>query len=110
MPRRTKLLARCAAVAILAAAASRAHADDTTAPRYKLTLGRYHDAQTGGATDLNLRLDDDWVARALGRNDRFVDGERDIARADGYIEAGEVLLALVFEQVHAVSFSASIVW
>ena len=93
MPRRNKLLARCAAVAILAAAASRAHADDTTAPHYKLTLGRYHDAQTGGATDLNLRRSFSTGNAWLGYYNASDVGERQWRLgADGSVDLSAVRL------------------
>lgn len=43
------------AAAVLASAAHSVRADDNSAPAYKLTVGRFQDAQTGTANDLNLR-------------------------------------------------------
>ena len=52
-------------------------------------------------TDLDLSLDNDRVAGRFGHGDGLVDSEGDTAGAHRDAEAGEVLLALVFEQIHA---------
>jgi hypothetical protein len=51
-------------------------------------------------TDLHLRLDDDRVAGRLGDLHRLVDGVGDSTRRHRNAELGEVLLALILEQVH----------
>jgi hypothetical protein len=55
------------------------------------------------SSHLDLGLDDDRVAGGLGGRDRLVDGVGLVARAHRDVEAGEVLLALVFEQIHVFS-------
>jgi hypothetical protein len=62
--------------------------------------GQFDATRLAAPTDLHLRLDDDRIAGALGGGDRLVDGVGDVARRDRDVEAGEVLLALVLEQVH----------
>ncbi len=52
---------------------------------------------------LDLGLDDDRVAGLLGGGDRLVDGVGDAAGRHRDAVAGEVLLALVLEQIHACS-------
>ena len=51
--------------------------------------------------DLHLGLDDDRVAGLLGCGHRLIDGVGDAAGGHRDAVAGEVLLALVFEQIHA---------
>ncbi len=51
--------------------------------------------------DLDLGLDDDRIAGLVGLDYGLVDGVGDAPRRDGDAVAGEVLLALVFEQVHS---------
>ena len=63
-------------------------------------VGELDAARLAPATDLHLRLDDDRVAGLLGLGDGLVDGLGHATRADGDAEAGEVLLALVLEQIH----------
>ena len=50
--------------------------------------------------DLHLGLDDDWVPDRVGLADGLVDGVGHAAGRDRNTEAGEVLLALVLEEIH----------
>jgi hypothetical protein len=47
--------------------------------------------------DLNLRLDDSWIADRLGGLDRLVDGRGGAPAGHRYAVAREQLLSLVFE-------------
>ena len=78
------------------------HAEDVAGVGAHLVgvVGELDAAGLAAAADLHLRLDDHRVAGRLGRGDRLVDGVGDAARGDRDVVAGEVLLALVLEQVH----------
>ena len=82
------------------------HAEDVPGVQADLVgvVGELDPARLAAAADLDLRLHDDRVAGRLGLRDRLVDGLGDAAGADRDPEAGEVLLALVFEQIHRSSF------
>ncbi len=56
------------------------------------------------AADLHLGLDDDGVAGGVGSGDRLVDRVGRATGADRDVVAGEVLLPLVFEQIHVDAF------
>ena len=64
-------------------------------------VGELDAAGLAAAADLHLGLDDDRVAGGLGLGDGLVDGDGDAAGAHRDAVAGEVLLALVLEQIHA---------
>ena len=64
-------------------------------------VGELDPAGLAAPADLDLGLDDHRVARRLGRGDRLVDRVGRRHRADRDAVAGEVLLALVLEQVHS---------
>ena len=68
-------------------------------------VGELDAAGLATAADLHLGLDDDGVPGSLGLGDRLVDRDGDAARTHGDAVAGEVLLALVFEQIHAAAHS-----
>ena len=78
------------------------HPDDVPGVQADLVgvVGQLDAAGLAAATDLHLRLDDDRVAGHLGGGDGLVDRVGHVARADRDVEAGEVLLALVLEQIH----------
>ena len=66
-------------------------------------IGQLDAAGLATTTDLHLRLDDDRVPGHLCGGDGLVDGVRHVAGADGNVVTGEVLLALILEQVHTPS-------
>ena len=79
------------------------HAEDVPGVGAHLVgvVGELDAAGLAPATDLDLGLDDDRVAGRVGLGDGLVDGDGDAAGADRDAVAGEVLLALVFEEIHA---------
>ena len=79
------------------------HAEDVPGVGADLVgvVGELDAARLAAPADLHLRLDDDRVPGGLGGCDRLVDGVGDVAGADRDVEAGEVLLALVLEEIHA---------
>ena len=87
------------------------HAEDVPGVRAHLVgvVGELDATRLPASADLHLGLHDHRVARLVGLNHGLVDRHRHAARRHGDAVPGEVLLALVFEQVHAVSLSASIV-
>ena len=66
-------------------------------------VGELHAAGLAAPADLHLRLHDDRIADAVGGRDGVVDGLGDLAGGDRDAVAGEQLLALVLEQIHATS-------
>src|SRR5207253_2104316 len=68
-------------------------------------IGQLNAAGLAPAADLDLCFDDDGVAGPVGSSDRVVDGVGGAAGGDGDAVLREVLLALVFEEVHAVAYS-----
>ena len=78
------------------------HAEDVAGVRADLVgvVGQLDAAGLAAAADLHLGLDDDRVAGGFGLRDRLVDGVGHAAGADRDAVAGEVLLALVLEQIH----------
>src|SRR5487761_1221286 len=69
--------------------------------------GQLDASRLSPATHLDLGLDYDRVANPVGPLDDLVGGHRYAAGRHGYPEAGEVLLTLVFEQVHGLSLKGS---
>jgi hypothetical protein len=65
-----------------------------------LVVGELDAARLAATTDLHLRLDDDGIPGLVGLLHRLVDGVGGPARAHRNVVTGEVLLALVFEEVH----------
>ncbi len=65
-----------------------------------LVVGELDAAGLATTADLHLRLDDDGVAGLIGLLHRLVDGVGGAAWAHRDVVAGEVLLALVLEEVH----------
>ncbi len=63
-------------------------------------VGQLDAAGLAPPADLDLRLDDDRVASFVGLCDGVVDRVGDAPRRYRDAVVGEVLLALVFEQVH----------
>ena len=63
-------------------------------------VGELDAAGLAAAADLHLGLDDDGVAGGLGLGDRLVDRSATPPGTDRDAEAGEVLLALVLEEIH----------
>ncbi len=63
-------------------------------------VGELDAAGLAAATDLHLGLDHDGVAGLVGFLHRLVDGVGRPTGADRDVVAGEVLLALVLEEVH----------
>ena len=78
------------------------HAEDVAGMGSHLVgiVGELDAAGLAAPADLDLGLDDDGISGSLGLGYRLIDGEGDAARADRDAEAGEVLLALVFEEIH----------
>ncbi len=58
---------------------------------------------------LDLRLDHYRVARRLGLGDRLLDRVGHPTLGDGYAEPGKVLLTLIFEEIHRIRSSLSLV-
>ena len=79
------------------------HAEDVPGVGAHLVgvVGELDAAGLAAAADLHLGLDHDRVAGLVGLGHRLVDGLGDAARAHRDAVAGEVLLALVLEQIHA---------
>ena len=67
-------------------------------------VGQLDAAGLAATAHLHLRLHDDGIAGTLGCGDGLVDGVRHIARRHRDVVAGEVLLALVLEQIHCFPF------
>ena len=63
-------------------------------------VGELDAAGLASPADLHLRLDDDRVAGLVGLGHGLVDRVGDTARRHRDAEAGEVLLALVLEEIH----------
>ena len=80
------------------------HAEDVrgVGPHLVGVVGELDPARLAAAADLHLGLDDHRVAGRLSRGDRLVDGVGHATWADRDVVAGEVLLALVLEQIHAI--------
>jgi hypothetical protein len=78
------------------------HAEDRAGVRLRLgpDAGDLDAAGLAAPADLDLRLDDDWVAELLRGGDGLVDGSRRLALRNGDAVLGEELLALVLEEVH----------
>ena len=78
------------------------HAEDVPGVLADLVgvVGELDAAGLAAATDLHLGLDDDGVAGLVGLRDRLVDGVGHATPADRDVVAGEVLLALVLEEIH----------
>jgi hypothetical protein len=70
--------------------------------------GQLDAARLAAAPDLHLCLDHHGVAGLLGLGDGLVHGVGHSPLGDGYAEAGEVLLALIFEEIHRIR--SSLVW
>ena len=84
------------------------HAQDVAGVQSHLVgvVGELDATGLAAAADLHLRLDHDGVPRSLGGRDGFVDRVGDAARRHRDVVAGEVLLALILEQVHCFPFSS----
>ena len=80
------------------------HAEDVPGVGAHLVgvVGELDPAGLAAPADLHLGLDDHRIAGRVGRGDRFVDGVGRATWADRDVVAGEVLLALVLEQIHAI--------
>jgi hypothetical protein len=78
------------------------HAEDVAGVCADLVsgVGELDAAGLAAATHLHLGLHHHRVPDALGDGHGIVDLEGDVARAHRDVVAGEVLLALIFEQVH----------
>ncbi len=78
------------------------HAEDVAGVQAHLigVVGELDPARLAAPTDLHLGLDHHRVPGRLGGGHRLVDRQGDVARTDRDVEAGEVLLALVFEEIH----------
>ena len=78
------------------------HAEDVAGvlAHLGLVVGELDAAGLAAAADLHLGLDDDRVAGLVGLGDGVVDRVGRATRADRDVVAGEVLLALVLEQIH----------
>ena len=72
-------------------------------PRFVRVLGELHPTGLAPAAHLDLGLDDDRIADALGRGDRVVDVVDCNTGRHGDPVPREQLLALVFEQIHRCS-------
>ncbi len=68
-------------------------------------VGQLHAAGLATTSDLDLSLDDDGIADAFGDLDGLIDGVGDVAGRHGDAVTREVLLALVFEQIHLLQLS-----
>ena len=64
-------------------------------------VGELDPAGLAAATDLDLGLDDDRVAGGIGGSDGLVDRDGDATGRNRDAEPGEVLLALVLEEIHS---------
>ena len=64
-------------------------------------VGQLDAAGLAAPADLDLGLDHDGVSGGVGLGDGLVDGQGDPTGADRDSVSGEVLLALVFEEIHA---------
>ena len=65
-----------------------------------LVVGQLDTAGLAAATDLDLGLDHHRIAGVLGHGDRLLHRVGHAALGDGHVETGEVLLPLVFEEIH----------
>ena len=79
------------------------HAEDVPGMGAHLVgvVGELDPAGLATSADLDLGLDDDRISGGFRLGDGLVDGQGDAAWAHRDAIAGEVLLALVFEEIHA---------
>ena len=75
-----------------------------------LVVGELDAAGLAASTHLDLGLHHDRVAGIVGCSNGLVDGVGGTARADRNVVASEVLLALVFEQIHWDAFLKVTCW
>ena len=78
------------------------HAEDVRGVRlhFGFVVGQFDATRLAATSHLHLCLDHHGVSDTLGDGDGFVHGVGYVTSRYGNTELGEVLLALIFEQVH----------